>query len=169
MKRNKKRKWIQSAMELLLGLVCVLVMGIVFYGAMAYQLGADVQKEKPEAQISADALLALPGAQLISEQTQEQEMGGQRCTVTVRLYRADSGLEIEAVSAAPAAYIERLSQEKWTAQPVTGFSLAGLDAVYSVRGEEGMLSCRSGERIFMLRAGADERTLYTLGAGACLE
>ena len=64
---------------------------------------------------------------------------------------------------------ERLSEEKWTAQLVTGFTLAGLDAVYSVRGEEGLLSARAGDRIYMLRAPVDEQALYVLGAGAYLE
>ncbi len=157
-------------MELLFGLACALVMGAIFYGAMAYQLSDDSGKEfSAVASAYTDALLTLPGAQMISEQTFQQEMGGEVCTVAMRIYRADDGIEIEAVSAEPAAYIERLAKEGWTPQPVTGFSLAGQDAIYSVRGEEGMLSCRSGDRVYMLRAAADEQALYTLGANAQLE
>ena len=167
MKAKKKGIKLRSAVELLFGLACALVLGAVFYGAMAYQL-ADGQKQDA-AVISQDALLTLPGARLHFEQTVLQEMGGETCTVTVRRYQADNGIEIEAVSARPAAYIERLARENWTAQLMTGFSLAGLDAVYSVRAEEGMLSCRNGEWVYMLRAAADERTLYTLGTSARLE
>ena len=164
---KKKGKRLRSAVELLIGFVCTLMLGAVFYGAMAYQL-ADGQKQDA-AVISQDALLTLPGARLHFEQTVLQEMGGETCTVTVRRYQADNGVEIEAVSASPAAYIERLARENWTAQLMTGFSLAGLDAVYSVRAGEGMLSCRHGNRVYMLRAAADERTLYTLGTNARLE
>ena len=167
MKKKLKGKWLRSAIELIIGLTCALIMGAVFYGAMAYQLSGGMEPEAPAA--TGDALLTLPGAQMRFEQTVLQEMGGETCTVTVRRYYMDGGLEIEAVSASPAAYIERLAREGWTAQLVTGFSLAGLDAVYSVRGGEGMLCCRGGERIYMLRAAADERTLYTLGTSARLE
>ena len=107
--------------------------------------------------------------ELAAEQTAQQDVGGETCTVTTRTYHAADGLEIETVSASPAAYAERLSEEKWTAQLVTGFTLAGLDAVYSVRGEEGLLSARAGDRIYMLRAPVDEQALYVLGAGAYLE
>jgi len=168
LKNEKWGKWLRSAIELLIGLSCALVLGAVFYGAMAYQLSGGQERET-RAQASGGALLALPGAQLRFEQTVLQEMGGETCTVTVRRYRTDNGIEIEAVSASPASYIERLASENWTPQLMTGFSLAGLEAVYSVRGGEGMLSCRSGDRVYMLRAAADERTLYTLGANACLE
>ena len=169
MKTNKNRNWIKSGVELLFGLTCALILGAVFYGAMAYQLSEKPGQEVlTPAEIPADALLALPDAQMVSEQTLQQEMGGEICTVTTRIYRRDD-LEIDAVSAAPAAYMERLAKEGWTAQPVTGFSLAGLDAVYSVRGEEGLLACRSGERIYMLRAAAGEQAIYTLGASACFE
>ena len=168
MKPNKKRKWVKSAIEMIVGLSCALALGAVFYGAMAYQLSGE-QAPETAAAVSADALLTLPGAKMRFEQTVLQEMGGETCTVTIRRYYTDGGVEIEAVSASPAAYIERLARENWTAQLVTGFSLAGLEAVYSVRGEEGMLSSRKGDRIYMLRAAADERTLYTLGTSACLE
>lgn len=165
---KKKRKWLQSATEMLIGLAFALALGAVFYGAMAYQLGSDTQEEMHQS-APEGALLSLPDAELRFEQTVQQEMGGEICTVTVRRYHAHDGVEIEAVSAEPASYVERLAREGWTAQPVTGFSLAGLDAVYSVRGEEGVLSARNGERIYMLRAAADEQRLYTLGASAYLE
>ena len=165
---KNKKKWIANAIGLLIGLACALALGAAFYGAMAYQLaGGAPQGAQPAA--GENALLALPDAKLLSEQTAQQEFGGMLCTVTTRLYETQDGLEAEAISAGPAAYIARLAEEKWTAQPVTGFVLAGMDAVYSVREGEGMLSCRSGEKIFMLRCAAGEQTLYSLGAAAVLE
>ena len=154
----------------LLGLFCALVLGGVFYGAMAYQLLGEEQLAAARVQPASEgALLAIADAQLLSEQTEQLEMGGETCTVTVRVYEAQDGCRIEAVSASPAAYIERLSQEGWTPQLVTGYTLAGMEAVCSRRGEECMLSARADDRIYMLRAAMDEQALYTLGAGAALE
>jgi len=167
---KKRGNWLQSAIGVLIGLACALVLGAVFYGAMAYQLADGSAQDVPAASVGGEgALLALLDAQLVSEQTVRQEFGGEDCLVTMRAYETQDGLTVEAVCASPAAYIARLAQEGWTAQLVTGFSLAGIDAVYSVRGEEGMLSCRDGDRIYMLRAAADEQALYTLGAQAILE
>ena len=161
---------LSGAIGWLLGLLCALVLGGVFYGAMAYQLLGDEPPGMQQVQSAeAGALLMLPDAQLLSEHTDEQEIGGEICTVTTRSYQTQDGLKAEAVSAGPAAYIERLSQEHWTAQLVTGYTLAGMEAVCSQRDEEYMLSARAGDRIYMLRADADEQTLYTLGAGAALE
>ena len=166
MKNNKK--WFSKAVGALVGLACALMLGALFYGAMAYQLSGEPAQRNQEPG-SESGLLALPGAQLLSEQTQQQEMGGALCTVTTRIYKTQDGLEVEAVSASPAAYIARLSEEGWTAQLITGFTLAGLDAVYSVRGKEGMLSAREGERIYMLRCAANAQTLYEKGTLAKLQ
>ncbi|MBR5302592.1 MAG: hypothetical protein IKU38_07135 [Clostridia bacterium] len=165
---KKRKNLLQSVIGVLIGAACASVLFAAFYGAMAYQLAGEKRQAAPAAG-GQHALLSISGAQFISEQTMLQEMGGEACTVSVRLYRGSDGLEIEAVSASPAAYIERLAREKWTAQLMTGFTLAGMEAVYSVRGGEGVLSAREGERIYMLRAAADERTLYALGADARLE
>lgn len=163
---KKGKITLRSAIGALAGLACALALSAVFYGVMAYQL-ADEPQRSEAAGVQA-ALLAVADAELAAEQTALQEVGGETCTVTTRTYRTADGLEIETVSASPAAYAQRLSQEKWTAQLVTGFTLAGLDAVYSVRGEERMLSARDGERIYMLRAAVDEQALYVLGANTCL-
>ena len=168
MKAKIKGFALSSAIGVLLGLLFALVLGGAFYGAMAYQLLGSPEKGGTQSSAVGDALL-IRQAQLISEQTTQQMTGGETCTVTTRLYETDEGLQIEAVCASPAAYIEHLSEENWTPQMITGFTLAGMEAVYSRRGEEGMLSARAGERIFMLRAGADEQTLYALGANAALE
>lgn len=165
---KKRGNWLLSAIGMLLVLCFALVLFGVFYGVMAYQLAGGEPQEADTPAVQG-ALLALPDAQLVSEQMQQQEMGGALCTVTTRIYKTQDGLEVEAVSASPAAYIARLSEEGWTAQLITGFTLAGLDAVYSVRGKEGMLSAREGERIYMLRCAANEQTLYEKGTLAKLQ
>ncbi len=167
MSAKKRRKWIFSAVSLLVGAVCALVLGAVFYGAMAYQLAGGEAAQTGAAQ--AEGSLALGDAQLVSEQTLQERHGGQDCTVLVRLYEMEDGTQAEAITAQPAAYIERLSEEKWTAQLITGFVLAGMDAVYAVRGEETMLCARKGDTVYALLARAEEQTLYALGASAAVE
>ena len=169
MNAKKRRNWIGSAIAALLGTACALVLGFVFYGAMAYQL-LDEENNVREAAVSGDNLrLALAGAELISEQTVQAEYGGQICTALIRSYALEGGVMAEAITAKPAAYIERLSEEGYAPQPVTGFVLAGMDAVYARRGNETVLCARVGDTIFMLRTDADEQTGYSLGAGAYLE
>lgn len=165
---KKKRKWVFSAMSLLVGTICALVLGAVFYGAMAYQLaGGEAAAQTGAAQTT--GALALGDAQLVSEQTLQERHGGRDCTVLVRRYALEDGTQAEAITAQPAAYIERLSEEKWTAQLITGFVLAGMDAVYAVRGEEAMLCARAGDTVYALLAQADEQVLYAMGAAAGVE
>ena len=113
MSAKKKKKWIFGAVSLLIGTACALVLGAVFYGAMAYQLAGGEAAQTGAAQ--AEGALALGDAQPVSEQTLEERHGGQDCTVLVRLYEMEDGTQAEAITAQPAAYIERLSEEKWTA------------------------------------------------------
>ena len=164
---KKKKKWILGAVSLLIGTACALVLGAVFYGAMAYQLAGGEAAQTGAAQ--AEGALALGDAQRVFEQTLQERHGGQDCTVLVRLYEMEDGTQAEAITAQPAAYIERLSEEKWTAQLITGFVLAGMDAVYAVRGEEAMLCAREGDTVYALLSQADEQTLYALGASATVE
>ena len=86
-----------------------------------------------------------------------------------RVYAAENGLQATAVSAVPAAYIERLSVEGWQAQLVTGFVLGEEEAVYALRGSEGMLAARSGDAVYMLISAAQEQELYALGSQAKIE
>lgn len=167
MSAKKKRKWIFGIVSLLIGTACALVLGAVFYGAMAYQLAGGEAAQTGTAQMT--GALALGDAQLLSEQTLQERHGGQDCTVLVRRYALEDGTQAEAITAQPAAYIERLSEEKWTAQLITGFVLAGMDAVYAVRGEEAMLCAREGNTVYALLSRADEQTLYALGAAAAVE
>ena len=170
MSAKKRKNWLSSAMGMLVGVLCALVLAAVFYGAMAYQLADGTLHSGEQASVhGAGTVLAIADAQLISEQMLQQEIDGAVCTVITRKYENGDGLEIEAVSADHAAYIARLSDEGWTAQLITGFTLAGMDAVYSVREQEGLLCARDAQRIYMLRAQAHEQTIYALGAGAYLE
>lgn len=166
MNSKKKKNWLSSAIAALLGLACALVLGFVFYGAMAYQL---LDQEHTAQAVEEGVRLTLPGAQLRSEQMVTAAYGGEECTVLLRTYEMEGGVQAEAITARPAAYIERLSAEGYTPQLITGFVLAGLDAVYALRGGEALLCARSGDTVFMLRAEADEQTVYSLGAGAVLE
>ncbi len=167
MSAKKKKKWIFGAVSLLIGTACALVLGAVFYGAMAYQLAGGEAAQTGAAQ--AEGALALGDAQLVFEQTLQERHGGQDCTVLVRRYALEDGTQAEAISAQPAAYLQRMSREGWQPQLITGFVLAGLDAVYATRGEECLLAARDGEQVYMIRAGADEQAAYALGASAFLE
>jgi len=169
MNANKKRNWIGSAIAALMGTACALVLGFVFYGAMAYQLLDDAGKAHEAAREGGNLRLVLSGAQMVSEETAAAEYGGERCTALICSYALDGGVKAEAITARPAAYIERLSEEGYTPKLITGFVLAGMDAVYATRGDEAMLCARQGDTVFMLRTAADEQTVYSLGAGAYLE
>lgn len=159
----------RNAVSLLIGTACALVLGAVFYGAMAYQLAGDEAQAAQEGGGQASGVLALEEAQLLSERTLRERRGGQDCEGIERQYQRTDGVQVTAITARPAAYIERLSEENWTAQLITGFTLAGLEAVYAVRGGETMLCARQGDTIYMLLAQTDEQTLYALGAAAVLE
>jgi len=169
MNSKKKRNWLGSAISALLGTACALVLGFVFYGAMAYQLLDEDGSAHSAAQAHGSSRLALSGVRLVSEQTVVCEYGGESCTALVRSYALDGGITAEAITARPAAYIERLSEEGYAPQPITGYALAGMDAVYAIRGDEAALCARAGDTIFMLRVRADEKTVYSLGTGAHLE
>lgn len=166
---KKGKKWMRNAVSLLIGTACALVLGAVFYGAMAYQLAGDEAQAAQEGGGQASGVLALEEAQLLSEQPLHERRGGQDCEGIERQYQRTDGVQVTAITARPAAYIERLSEENWTAQLITGFTLAGLEAVYAVRGGETMLCARQGDTIYMLLAQTDEQTLYALGAEAVLE
>ena len=166
MSSKRKKHWIASAISWALGLACALVLGFVFYGAMAYQL---LDQEPQAAQTQEGLRLTLSGAALLSEQTVSAQYGGESCTALVRSYDLGDGKKAEAITAKPAAYIERLSQEEYQPQLITGFTLAGLDAVYALRGQEALLCARTSDTVFMLRAETDEQTVYALGAGSYLE
>ena len=168
----------------LLGLLCAVVLSVVFYGAMVYQLGEDAGRKGAEdvqgtpaplsaalnaAQQYPGETLALSGMQAGEETVRDIAVDGQTCRVVSRVYVLSGGGQAELISAYPAAYLGRLSKEGWQAQLISGFSLAGLDAAYMTRGDRGLLAARDGENVYLLISAADEAALYALGASAYLE
>ena len=65
-------------------------------------------------------------------------------------------------------YLERLSDSGVQMQLMTGFVLAGLDALYAVQDGGRLLAVRYGGCVYVLEAEADEQTLYELGAASVL-
>ncbi|MBR5289292.1 MAG: hypothetical protein IKU34_12005 [Clostridia bacterium] len=180
MKKRKKRG-LAWALSVALGFVCALVLGVLFYGVMVYQLGGQVVEAAPAQQATAaplgssaetaslfpGPLLSLPG-EAQEESVRDELRGGELCRVVSRTYVVEN-TQVTAVSAFPAAYLAMLAEESFSPQLVTGFSLAGLDAVLERKGEVSMLAAREGNRVYLLAAQADEQTLYSLGAAAMLE
>ncbi len=171
MNPKKNRNWFSSAMSMAIGLLCALVLGALFYGAMAYQLsGGGAADARAAAQADAGARLALADVQLTDERSEAARYGGTDCAVFVRSYALEGGQAAKAITATPAAYMERLGEEGFSPQLITGFVLAGMDAVYAVHPDGRALLCsRAGDAIYMIEAPADEQAVYALGAGACLE
>ena len=161
--KKRKRSALAFVVSALLGFVCALVLGAVFYGTMVYQLAGEGGAQQEEMA----GMLALE-ARLEKEETQEIALGGEVCSVVTRTYETDNGLRVQAVTASPAVYFERIAKEGFVPQLVTGFSLAGMDAILERKEETGLLAARSGESVYLLIADADDQTLYALGAGAML-
>ena len=162
--KKKRSRWI-GALAALLGVVCALILCALFYGTMVYQLAG----ESGEDAAPAGGTLALSAGTLEDESRQNIRMGGKTCDVLTRTYRLEGGAQVQAVTASPAAYIERMKEEGWQAQLITGFAIGPLDAIYAVSGESAMLCAQSGQTVYMILAQADENALYALGADADFE
>ena len=158
MRAKKKRNRLVGALMTLLGAVCALILCAVFYGTMVYQLAGENGESAP----AAAGTLALNAGTPVDESRESVRMGGKTCDVLTRTYQLEDGTQAQAVTASPAAYIERLKAEDWQAQLITGFAIGSLDAVYAVSGEKAMLCARSGDRVYMILAQADESALYAL-------
>lgn len=185
MNKNGKKITLGGVISGLIGLCCALVLGAVFYGAMVYQLTGDEAKAPVQAAVSATPaplapglssaalypgrLLALSGAQLTGESARDIPCGGEVCRVIERTYTLPSGVKAQAVSAYPAAYLEWMAKSGYAPQLITGFSLAGMDAVYALRGGEALLLTRDGDFVYRVTAPADDQAMYALGAAAYLE
>ena len=165
MRAKKKRSRLIGALMTLLGAVCALIFCEVFYGTMVYQLAGESGESAPPTA----GTLALNVGTLIDESRESVRMGGRTCDVLTRTYQLEDGTQAQAVTAAPAAYIERLKAEGWQAQLITGFTIGSLDAVEAVSGENAMLCAQSGDRVYMIFAQTDESALYALGADAFFE
>ncbi len=181
--RRKKGGRLTALAMGLLGLVCALTLFVIFYGTMVYQLSGEAQGGGRGARLVSSpaplgsgtdapfpgALLALGEGTLLSEDAQDARTGGEICRVVTRRYALPGGGEALAVSAAPAAYLESLSEERFEPRLITGFMLAGLDAVYETRGDEALLVSRDGDFVYLLCARATEQEIYALGVGARLQ
>lgn len=168
MRGKKKPNRLTGALMALLGAACALILCAVFYGTMVYQLadrtdGAQAKQAEPA------KTLALGSGEMEGESRERVQMGGKLCDVLTRTYLLADGTRAQAITASPAAYIERMRQEGWQAQLVTGFVLGEEEAVYALRGSEGMLAARSGDAVYMLISAAQEQELYALGSQAKIE
>lgn len=178
--KKRKRSVLSRVISAVLGFLCALVLGALFYATMVYQLtgeGAETARTAlatpaplaPQSDAQAlfpGALLALPG-ELQTETARDEVRGGEVCRVITRTYLVE-GVEATAVSATPSAYLAYLSDEGFSPQLMTGFSLDGLDAVWEQAGERGALVARDGECVYLLIAQTQEQTLYALGTAAAL-
>lgn len=185
MKSKKKKRVVAGVLTGLVGLISAAVLGALFYGTMVYQLAGETESAGAQKRamgtpipleqgvdvrsLMPGALLALGEGTLIEEQAEDLRMGGRICRVITRTYALADGAQAQAVTATPAAYLERLSEEEWQPQLITGFVVSGLDAVLALRGERCLLAARDGEMVYMIETDAGQETAYTLGAAAYLE
>ena len=184
MSSGKRKHIVTGALAWAIGLLCALTLFVIFYSTMVYQLSGEeggaqrarltsspgplVQGEAAGAQFPG-ALLALDEGALIEESAQDVYAGGETCRVVTRRYALGDGSYVSAVSAVPAAYLESLSEERFEPQLITGFMLAGMDAVYETRAGESLLAARDGDFVYLLRASVGEQEIYAHGLNARLE
>ena len=180
MRGKRKKSRLAGALAALLGFVCALILGALFYGTMVYQLAEEDGAAASEKEASPSGtqvggllfpgqLLALGEGELTDEQAQEETVEGVRCTVVTRTYTLADGTRVFAVSASPAGYMARLPAAGYAPQLVTGFSVAGLPAICETRGQEMALAAREGDCVYLIAAQASEQTMYALGASSLLE
>ena len=165
MAAKRRRLTVSGVIAALLGFVCALVMCVLFYGAMVYQLAGEPE-DVQEAAVT--GLLALSSGTLLEETTAQQEVGGALCSVTTRVYALADGAQARAITATPAAYLERLTARDVEMQLITGFVIDDLDAVYARSGDMGILTARSGDTVYMIEGAQDQQALYELGALAAI-
>ncbi len=166
--RREKRRLLAD----LLGFLCALILGGVFYAVMVYQLAGEEPAEKKTARFVQNMpfpAMTLEGGTLISEEQKVVRMGGADCRTLTRVYAFEDGSQCQLISAAPAAYLERLALEGWTPQLITGFVMDDLEAVYALRGDRAVLAAQNGDFVYMIEAAADEQKLYALGTQARIE
>lgn len=166
MAAKRRRLTVSGVIAALLGFACALVLCALFYGAMVYQLAGEPE-DAQEAAVT--GLLALSSGTLLEETTAQQEVGGALCSVTTRVYALADGAQARAITATPAAYLERLTARDVEMQLITGFVIDDLDAVYARSGNMGILAARSGDTVYMIEGPQDQQALYELGALAKME
>lgn len=163
MAKRKRKLTVSGAIAAILGFICALMLAAVFYGAMVYQLAGESAPDAADT-VPQGGVLSLSSGTLLEESVTQEEAGGALCTVTTRAYALPDGSQAWAITASPAAYIERLSAKDVQMQLITGFVIDGLDAVYALRGDRGILAARSGDTVYMIEAMPDQQALYELGA-----
>lgn len=153
--KKKRSRWI-GALAALLGVVCALILCALFYGTMVYQLAGESGGDAAPA----GGTLALSAGTLEDESRQNIRMGGKTCDVLTRTYRLEGGAQVQAVTASPAAYIERMKEEGWQAQLITGFAIgpAGRD-LRRQRGKRDALRAERPDRIHDSCSGGRERAV----------
>ena len=166
MAAKRRRLTVSGVIAALLVFVCALVLCALFYGAMVYQLAGEPE-DVQEAAVT--GLLALSSGTLLEETTAQQEVGGALCSVTTRVYALADGAQARAITATPAAYLERLTARDVEMQLITGFVIDDLDAVYARSGNMGILAARSGDTVYLIEGVQDQQALYELGALAKTE
>ena len=188
MSGKRKKHALSGVFVGLVGLLCALVLGALFYGTMVYQLaGEEGEQQRAQAHAAATpapiaegtpgealfpgALLALDPAcaQETGAAAQDVRVGGAVCRVVTRSYTLADGSTARALSATPAAYLERLTGSGVQMQLITGYVLADMDALCVVEGATSILAARDGDFIYMIETEAGGQTLYALGAAAVLE
>lgn len=187
MSGRRKKRALTGILMGLVGLLCALLLGALFYGMMVYQLAgidggaedgallaegtpAPLEEGLPVQALFPGVLLALDPsmAQQTGITAQDVTVSGQVCRVITISYALEGGGTARAISATPEAYLGRLSDSGVQMQLMTGFVLAGLDALYAVQDGARMLAVRYGGCVYVLEAEADEQTLYELGAASAL-
>lgn len=187
MSGRRKKRALTGILMGLVGLLCALLLGALFYGMMVYQLAgidggaedgalltegtpAPLEEGLPVQALFPGVLLALDPsmAQQTGITAQDVTVSGQVCRVITISYALEGGGTARAISATPEMYLGRLSDGGVQMQLMTGFVLAGLDALYAVQDGARMLAVRYGGCVYVLEAEADEQTLYELGAASAL-
>ena len=106
---KRKARWtVSGVLAALLGFACAVVLGALFYGALVYQLAGETAQDAALEE-QAGGMLALSSGVLLEETIAQADVGGALCMVTARTYRLENGTQVKAVTATPAAYLERLS------------------------------------------------------------
>ena len=187
MSGRRKKRALTGILMGLVGLLCALLLGALFYGMMVYQLagidggteggalaaegtpapleeGLPIQALFPGERLTLDT----PSATQTGITAQDVTVSGQVCRVITISYALEGGGTARAISATPEMYLGRLSDGGVQMQLMTGFVLAGLDALYAVQDGARMLAVRYGGCVYVLEAEADEQTLYELGAASVL-
>ena len=164
--KKKRSRWI-GALAALLGVVCALILCALFYGTMVYQLAGERRTARRRSRPSRRRRWRWGAAERWKAKAAERvRMGGKavrRADADVPAGRTARGRR--PMTASPAAYIERMKEEGWQAQLVTGFAIgaAGRDLRASA-GENAMLCAKDGETVYMIIAQADEQTRCTRSA-----